>query len=158
MVYANAETITIAKARFSDLAEILRLQKNAFLSEARLLHDYDIQPLQQTLTELEKEFEECLILKAVNFEDVIVGSVRGREKDGTVYIGKLVVYPECRGQGLGTRLLNAIEDCFPDKRYELFTSDASANNLRLYERNGYRECRKTDTTLGFKLVYMEKGV
>ncbi|MDR3000476.1 MAG: hypothetical protein LBU89_04340 [Fibromonadaceae bacterium] len=47
----------LLKAIFEDLAEILALQKLAYLSEAKLHNNYSIKPLLQTLDELEKEFE-----------------------------------------------------------------------------------------------------
>ncbi|MCL2720510.1 MAG: hypothetical protein FWD47_04125 [Treponema sp.] len=46
----------IKKAIYEDLAEILDLQKLAYLSEAKLLNDYNIQPLIQTLDELQNQF------------------------------------------------------------------------------------------------------
>jgi len=46
----------IKKAIYEDLVEILDLKKLAYHSEAELLNDYSIQPLTQTLTELQNEF------------------------------------------------------------------------------------------------------
>ena len=53
----------ITKAAFEDLLKILELQKLAYLSEAKLLNNYSIQPLTQTLKELENEFDKNIILK-----------------------------------------------------------------------------------------------
>jgi len=50
------------------LAEILSLQKLAYQSEAKLLNDYTIQPLTQTLIELQNEFNKYgtgVILKLI---------------------------------------------------------------------------------------------
>jgi hypothetical protein len=52
----------IKKAALEDLPGILELQKLAYLSEAKLLNDYTIQPLMQTLEELENEDNKLIIL------------------------------------------------------------------------------------------------
>ena len=78
---------------------------------------------------------ECKILDSGGS---IIGSVRAKEDKGTVYIGKLVIHPQHRHHGYGTRLLEEIEQYCPEKRYELFTSIRSKENIRLYQRMGYR--------------------
>ena len=47
----------------------------------------------------------------------IIGSVRAYQENGTVYIGKLMVYPKMQKKGIGTKLLLEIEtkdmSCLP---------------------------------------------
>ena len=92
----------------------------------------------------------------VDEENRIIGSVRAYEKDGTAYIGKLMVHPDHRRKGFGRSLLTEIEKYFPGKRYELFTSTRSQDNIRLYQSIGYRtfDQKAVDEELVF--VYMEK--
>lgn len=153
--------IKIDKATAADLIEIMRLQKITFLSEAELLHNFNIQPLRQNLSELEAEFNRGVILKAWDACDPseeIIGSVRGYLIDGTLYIGKLMVHPLRQKRGLGSRLLQAIENWYQDvKRCELFTSGLSQCNLDLYVNNGYRVFDRRDSGQGFELMYMEKN-
>lgn len=146
----------ICKATKEDLPQILDLQYLAYQSEAEYLNNYNIPPLKQTLDELEEEFENKIILKAISDENKIIGSVRGNLQDNTVYIGKLMVHPDYRNIGLGSKLLLEIENYFPKSRYELFTSTQSAHNIRLYEEVGYVafDQRKVDDKLTF--VYLEK--
>ena len=148
----------IVKADYEDLQDILRLQYLAYQSEAALFGSKDIPPLKQTLDEVIAEFREGIILKMVDENDVIIGSVRAKESNGTVYIGKLMVHPDHRCNGYGARLLAEIERYYPEKRYELFTSTRSIDNIRLYQRMGYREFdrRSMDDRLDF--VYMEKVI
>ena len=47
-----------------------------------------------TLEEIEYEFQKGMILKAVDEDDAVIGSVRAYLENGTVYIGKLMVHPE----------------------------------------------------------------
>ena len=147
---------TITRADVSDLPAILQLQYLAYQSEAALLGSRDIPPLKQTLGEVTAEYRSGVILKMTDDTGTIIGSVRAREAAGTVCIGKLMVHPEHRHRGYGTQLLHAIEDCFPDKRYELFTSTRSADNIRLYQRLGYRIFRRQAVSDRLEFVYLEK--
>lgn len=146
----------ISEASRMDLEEILRLQKEAYLQEAAIYNDYDILPLKQTLEELEKEFECCTIIKAVE-GDCIIGSVRAYELNDTCHIGRLFVKPEHQNKGIGTQLMLFIEKKFQDAaRFELFTGKLSIKNIKLYERmkyHIYKEERGMDT---ISFVFMEK--
>ena len=126
----------ISRADESDLQEILDLQYLAYQSEAALFGSTEIPPLKQTLNEVQAEYRSGIILKMMQ-NGRIIGSVRAREQDGTVYIGKLMVHPAHQRKGYGSELLAAIEGCFPGKRYELFTSTRSRENIRLYQKAGY---------------------
>lgn len=146
----------ILKAERGDLQEILQLQYLAYQSEADLFGNRDIPPLKQTLDEVIREWNSGTILKMVDDNNVIIGSVRAVERDGTVYIGKLMVHPNHRHKGCGTMLLSEIEKCFPDKRYELFTSTRSLDNIRLYQKLGYTIFARNAVNDELEFVYMEK--
>lgn len=152
--------ITIEPATLDDVAEIFALQRLAYQSEAELHGNYEIQPLTQSLAEVEEEFHNRLVLKAVAEDGTIVGSVRGYEMaDGSFYVGKLIVHPAARRQGLGTRLLLALEEAAPSHRYELFTAAQSPQNIACYEKLGYRiykRCEGVGREAGFPFVCMEK--
>ena len=151
--------IQILPAEPHDLEQILLLQKKAYLSEAVLLNDFDIAPLHQTLSQLIIEFEEGVILKAVDSEkkDRILGSIRGILREKTLHIGKLMVEPDFQNRGIGQKLLLAIEALFPDARYELFTSNRSDKNLMLYHKNGYLSFKTTELNQDACLVFLEKN-
>ena len=133
--------LMIDQANFDDLQEILQLQYLSYQSEATLFGSKDIPPLKQTLDEVIAEYNNGVILKMVNDKNTIIGSVRAKEDNGTVYIGKLMVHPNYRHNGYGTRLIKEIEEYFPNKRYELFTSTRSKANIRLYQSLGYKNIR-----------------
>ena len=147
--------MTISKAQYNDLQEILDLQYLAYQSEAALFGNKDIPPLKETLEELIEEFNNGLILKMMS-DDKIIGSVRAHEKDGTAYIGKLMVHPDYRCKGYGSGLLNEIEKCFPGRRYELFTSTRSEDNIRLYQKLGYEIFDRKEISDELVFVYLEK--
>ena len=146
----------IVRAEYEDLEEILSLQYLAYQSEAELFGSKDIPPLKQKIDAVIEEFNNGIILKMTDDNNTIIGSVRAYEKNGTVYIGKLMVHPEHRRKGYGSRLLAAIESCYPNRRYELFTSTKSVDNIRLYRKMGYTifDRKPVDDELIF--VFMEK--
>lgn len=147
--------MTILKAVQNDLQEILELQYLAYQSEAALFGSKDIPPLKETIEELTEEFNKGVILKLVE-DDKIIGSVRAYAKNGTAYIGKLMVHPDHRCKGYGTMLINEIEKCFPDCRFELFTSTRSEDNIRLYQKLGYMIFDRKEISDELVFVYLEK--
>lgn len=147
--------MTILKAVQDDLQEVLALQYLAYQSEAALFGNKDIPPLKETIEELTEEFNKGTILKLVE-DGKIIGSVRAYAKNGTAYIGKLMVHPDHRCKGYGTLLLNEIEKCFPDCRFELFTSTRSEDNIRLYQKLGYIIFDRKEITDELVFVYLEK--
>jgi ribosomal protein S18 acetylase RimI-like enzyme len=148
--------VKIEKAKREDLNEILELQYLAYQSEAALFGTNDIPPLRQTLDEVVEEYNVGTILKMVDENGIIIGSVRAKENNDTVYIGKLMVHPDYRGNGFGTKLLSEIEHLFPNKRYELFTSTRSVDNIRLYQKSGYKIFSERIENDELTFVYMEK--
>jgi len=145
----------IMKAEKADATKILRVQYAAYQSEAALYNDYSIQPLMQTVEQITDEICDGVVLKAVN-DGRIIGSVRAREKENTIYIGKLIVLPEYQNLGIGKSLLRAIEDAFRGKRYELFTGEKSEKNIILYEKCGYIRLKKEEVDQGLVHIYLEK--
>lgn len=148
--------INIYKANYEDMPEILQLQYLAYQSEADLFGSRDIPPLKQTLDEVIGEYNAGIVLKMLDNSGNIIGSVRAKEDKGTVYIGKLMVHPQHRCHGYGTRLLNEIERYFPDKRYELFTSTRSKDNIRLYQKSGYKVFKHEAVNDELQFVFLEK--
>jgi GNAT superfamily N-acetyltransferase len=149
-------TFIIETAGVEDAEELLALQKLAYREPAERYGDFDIPPMAQTLGQMCRDLASHLYLKALD-EGRIVGAVRGRCENGTCYVGRLIVRPELQGRGLGRRLLAEIEDRFPDAgRYELFTGDGETRSLRIYEKSGYRECRREPKHDRLTLVYLEK--
>lgn len=146
----------IQRATADDAAEIVALQKLAYLSEAELYDDWSIPPLTQTVEELVESFARTTVLKAVE-EGRIVGSVNGRMSEGRCLVGRLMVHPDLQGRGLGTALMAEIERAFPQaETYRLFTGERSERNIRLYERLGYRIYERKEIPGSFGIVFMEK--
>ena len=150
------KNVAIGPARVDEAEQILALQRLSYRTEAALYDDWTLPPLTQTLRELLEQYDYHTIL-AARLGDEVIGSVRARLKDGTCYVGRLVVHPRLQRRGLGARLMREIEASFPDaRRYELFTGHLSDGNLRLYRRLGYEEFREEPISPRLRLVYLEK--
>ncbi len=140
----------------NDLEDILNLQKLAYQENAIRYNDFTILPLNQTLEELKKESEGSIILKVVE-DRRIVGSVRAFEKDGSCYIGRLIVHPDYQNKGIGKKLMKAVEKCFKGARFELFTGHLDKKNLAFYEKLGYKRFKEEKINDALRFVYFEKG-
>jgi ribosomal protein S18 acetylase RimI-like enzyme len=152
----NKQKIIIEKATAKDAEDILKLQKLAYISEAEIYNDFSIPPLAQTLPEVLDDFENYTILKAVS-GGVIIGSVRGQITGDSVYIGRLMVHPDFQNNGLGTRLMLAIEADFPQATtFTLGTGHRSERNLYLYHKLGYKEVNSEPVNDKLTMVHMEK--
>jgi len=148
----------IEKATVLDAEEILSLQKLAYRSEAEIYNDFNIPPLGQTLESIKKDFECQFFVKAM-MDGKIIGSVRVHTKEGTCFIGRLIVHPDFQNRGIGIKLMNEIERIFNTcKRFELFTGDRSEKNLFLYQKLGYQIFKTAKITDQTTIVYMEKKI
>jgi ribosomal protein S18 acetylase RimI-like enzyme len=148
--------LEITRASEEDAEIILHLQMHAYLSEAEIYNDYSIPPLIQTLKDIREEFSQQVFLNAIE-EGEIVGSVRAYLEKGTAYIRRLMVKSDFQNKGIGSRLMQAIEEHFRmADRYELFTGHRSARNLYLYRKLGYREFKRVSVNDLIILVFLEK--
>ncbi len=163
--------IEIKQALLEDADMILQLQIQAYLSEAEIYNEYSIPPLIQSFNEIKQEFSQQVFLKAEEKEAeekeaeekegdqgmMIAGSVRAYHERGTTYIRRLIVKPEYQNKGIGTKLMQAIEQHFKfANRYELFTGHKSTRNLYLYQKLGYQEFKRVPVNESLTMVFLEK--
>lgn len=148
--------ITINRADASDLEEILKLQKTAYLQEAELYNDFSIPPLTQEIDSLKSEWQKGIVIKA-EINGQIVGSVRAELVENICKIGKLIVKPDFQNQGIGTKLMTEIEKIFKNcPTYELFTADKSEKNLKLYRKLDYVDFKTEQINNNLRLIYLQK--
>lgn len=148
--------IKIDIASKSDLKEILNLQKEVYVSEAKIYDDFNIPPLAETKDEIEESYKNHIFLKALR-DGKVLGSVRAIEIEGVCQIGRLIVKLKHQNQGLGAMLLSEIESRFPNSEiFELFTGDKSQKNLYLYQKCGYQIVRQQKISPSLNLVFLNK--
>ena len=152
----NAITIDVASAE--EAGELLTLQRAAYLSEAQAYGDPYLPPLTETLDGLRAALAGGSVALTGRLSGRLVGVVRVRVDGDTCHIGRLAVAPDLQGRGIGSLLLTETERryAYGVTRFELFTGDRSAANLRLYARHGYVEFARRPAG-SHTLVYLEKG-
>jgi len=134
--------------------ELLTLQRAAYVTEAQLYGDPFLPALTQTLDEVRLELRHPAL--GVTEDGRLIAAVRWTVDGEVAHIGRLVVAPDHQGRGLGTTLLRAAEAASGADSFELFTGHLSAANIRLYEREGYREFRREALQPGVELVFLRK--
>ena len=176
----RADQVLYLRAQKSDAPQILALQKAAYQSEAKVYGDDGLPALQQTLEELENEFDRrpnretsylgargtqgdpekdtdhIVFLKAV-LQGKIIGAVRGFALDESAYLSRVIVHPYYQGRGIGRQLTEEIERAFPNaKRFEIFTGHRSERNLHQFRKLGYQEFKTEPFTPAITWVYLQK--
>ncbi|TPJ29585.1 GNAT family N-acetyltransferase [Mesorhizobium sp. B2-7-2] len=76
----------------------------------------------------------------------IVGCVFALERSRDFYVGKLAVEPRLQGQGIGTRLMRAVEDLARERgmdAIELQTRIELTSNHAAFAQLGFRETERT---------------
>ena len=146
----------IQNATPENLPEILALQKLAYESEARLYNDWSLPALTQSLESITSEFADSHFLIAI-IDERIVGSVRGKVRNKTCEIGRLVVHPDFQKRGIGSSLLSEIENTYSSvDTFELFTGSQSDQNIRLYQRFGYMIGESVAVSDTVSIIFLRK--
>ena len=100
--------------------------------------------------------DRIIFLKAV-VNGKIIGSIRGYAMDGTAYLSRLNVHPYFRRRGIGRRLLDEIEQVFPQvNRFETKTGHQSKRNLYQLAKRGYETFKTEPYTPTITWVYLQK--
>ncbi|MEU8043812.1 GNAT family N-acetyltransferase [Micromonospora echinofusca] len=148
----------IAPADVADAGEILTVQRAAFLTEAQHYADPFLPPLTETLDEVRAALAGPATVLTARLGDRLVGSVRAHVDGDTAHVGRLSVAPDQQGRGVGGRLLRAVEAVCAARvrRFALRTGADSAQNLRLYQRHGYRVVGHRPDANGIRLALLEK--
>ncbi len=146
------------RANKNDAPEILGLQKTAYQSELEIYGDDSLPALQQTLEEMQKEFDrpgQVFVKTVINGK--IIGSMRGYPLNDTAYLSRVLVHPYFRSRGIGRRLVEETEKVFPNvKRFEVKTGHKSDRNLFQFRAQGYEQFKTEPFTPAITWVYLQK--
>ena len=133
-----------------DAPEVLVLQRCCWVTEAIINDTLAIPALHEELADVRAWIASAWVLRD---DGRLIGGVRAALEGDTWHIGRLMVAPDRRGEGLGSRLLAHVEAAAPAEavRLALFTGAGSERNLGMYERAGYRR-----TSTDGVVVHLEK--
>jgi ribosomal protein S18 acetylase RimI-like enzyme len=137
-----------------DAGELLTLQRAAYATEAQIYSDPFLPALTQTIDELRTELAGPAL--GIRENGRLVAALRWFLENDTAHIGRITVAPDAQGRGFGTALLREAERRSGASVFELFTGHLSLANLRLYEREGYRQTMRMPLREGVELIYLQK--
>lgn len=143
-------------ATVADVPELLNLQLKAFGPVAESLNWTDAPIFSETEAYAREEFQKYTTLKMVADGGKIIGSVRGCVKDGSLYIGRLMVLPEFQKHGYGRVLLREIQSALPHDRAWLETCGEISETVSFYEREGFRPFKTEYVAKGISWIFTEK--
>ena len=143
-------------ANIEDVPELLELHDKAFFAIAAEVDWLDAPGLKESLEQVREDFPKYMTLKMLSDDGKIVGSVRGRVEDGSLYIGRLMVLPEFQKNGYGRILLRKIQSVLPHSRAWLDTSGDVPETVSFYEREGFRTFESKRFENGVSWIFMEK--
>lgn len=146
----------ILPAEIKDTPELYQLQLLAFESEAEMIGSRDVPALQETAEENRADFTNWHTLKLINDAGKIIGSIRYRQENDFIEVGRLMVHPSDRHRGLAQALLAEVDRLCPGETKELYTCTKSWSNIRLYEKMGYKAYKEHTERTGLSFVHMRK--
>ena len=146
----------IREAIISDIEELYKLQILAFKSEAEMIGSCEVPALQESPEHHRADFTNWKTLKLLNDTGDIIASIRFKIYDDMIEIGRLMTHPDYRLQGFAQKLLEVVDEMYPDLVKELYTCTKSWTNIRLYEKMGYKSYSEVTETSGLSFVYMRK--
>ena len=146
----------IELATIQDVPELQELQHKAFGPQCIELGWEDAPPMTESLEHAYEDFSQCTTLKILDDEGRIIGSIRGNVTDGSLYMGRLMVLPEYRQQGIGRLLFREIQHLLPHNRAWLCTCKQVPAPYEFYLREGFRPYKGEIVGPGLTWVYMEK--
>jgi predicted N-acetyltransferase YhbS len=136
--------VTQIPSDFGQWDEVLSLIMRAFASMDGVIDPPSSAHLLTAETLREKARQETGLLALR--DDRIVGCVFMLERADDFYVGKLAVEPDCQGQGIGGRLMQAAEDLALSRgkgAIELQTRVELAGNHAAFARLGFRQTERT---------------
>jgi ech hydrogenase subunit C len=132
------------------------LRKAAAQQEAVLHGDESFPALQQTLEELQQEFDRKFFFKAV-VNGKIIGAISGSLNGETVNVDGLAIHPYFQNTVVARRLLAEIEGGFRGvKRFEIFIGNKSERLLQDLAASGYVTFKSEVFTPKITWIYLRK--
>ena len=145
-------------ATINDIPELMELHDRAFFAIAAEVDWLDAPGLKESLEQACEDFPKYMTLKMLSDEGKIVGSVRGRVEDGSLYIGRLMVLPEYQGRGYGKILFREIQKRMLHNCAWLFTCGEVQRIVSFYEREGFHTFSTERFENGHTWISMEKKI
>ena len=94
----------------------------------------------ENMAALERGYRNSLLVLAAYENDELLGIVRAVGDGATiVFVQDILVFPARQRQGVGTALLQAVLDRFPDVRQIMLATDNTPKTVAFYKSMGFTE-------------------
>jgi GNAT superfamily N-acetyltransferase len=150
--------LTICRATPSDVGEIMTVQRAAYVAEAQIYGVPTMPPLTETTEEIRAAVVGAGVVLVARNCGRLIGWLRSQMCDSMCMISRVSVAPDWQGRGVGSALLQEIEDIHRSdvQTMGLRVGERSNAARRLYERHGYREVERQPFLPYLTLVLMPK--
>ncbi|NWK69858.1 GNAT family N-acetyltransferase [Bacillus paramycoides] len=146
-------TICIEKATVLEAEKLTEIMKRAFDEEAKQwlpdqeeIIDYNIQPPGYSSVEMTiYSIEELDYFKVILDEEIVGGIIVTISGKSYGRIDRIFVDPIHQGKGIGSQVIDLIEEEFPTVRiWDLETSSRQINNHHFYKKMGFETIYETE--------------
>ncbi len=146
----------ILSAESSDIPALYRLQLLAFESEAEMIGSRAVPALQETEEEHRADFSNWHTLKLETDTGRMIGAIRYKRNGGTIEVGRLMIHPDYRRQGLARKLLSAVDTAAPapQSAVHLYKNLDQSPPLR---KMGCRPYKEHQDSGGLSFVHLRKA-
>lgn len=154
---------TFGLATVSDLPELVKVAKSAFMDDERFKTPEAIPggPPGHDQIERHREWLNSLMYFKCEDHGSIVGAITLEVNGHEAKIHGINVTTESMGKGIGSYMLHQIQVILPDvNKWTLITPDYAIRNHRFYEKNGFvlKQRGSVEPDLGFGFYTYEKDV
>lgn len=145
--------ISIEKATILDVEKLTEIMKRTFDEEAKQwlcdqegVIDYNIQPPGYSSVEMTiYSIEELDYFKVIMYEEIVGGIIVTISGKSYGRIDRIFVDPKHQGKGIGSQVIDFIEEEFPSVRiWDLETSSRQINNHHFYKKMGFETIFETE--------------
>lgn len=134
--------------------QVLTLQIASYSVEAKLIGNYDIPPLKDTIDSLTCCGE---IFYGYIVDDVLAGIISYKLSESVVDIHRVAVHPDFFRQGIADILLKFLEKInINANKIIVSTGQKNQPAKKLYYKNGYQRIRDIEVEKGVYLTQFEK--
>ena len=140
----------------NDFGEVFTLQRSAFVDEARLYETPFVPALDETFDAFTARMQSSSSWAAVQANRIVGAASLRNYRDGVLDVERLMVAPDCRGQGIASVLLRVLEDAARaagHRSLQLIVGDLALDNRSIYSHLGWTEIR-SERLDGFEHVVL----
>jgi len=121
----------------------------SYAVEAELLGAKDFPPLKRSLEGYTNSTNQFF---GFYIQDEIAGITEIKKDPSQIHIQSLVVHPDFFRRGVGQGLMNFVLSHFESSRFMVETGVDNLPAIALYEKVGFREVKRWDTSYGIRKI------